>query len=475
MTKDGELPMQLYHKFRNSSLDTAMLAMFSGADSSESVYTPTGSRIVAWTGNNGGHFCQITGFGDMIFAVDPSAPPGDCVYPVAKNLSDFIRLVHDCRSAAIVFKAYQWSRSRFEEKIASIRPDYKMRSILRALENTYHPAVIADVYGYISQLQQEFDYSSLPLHPDYFEWCPIRPGAPRWDVGMNTAFGDYCDKNQAGTELNVNREFTWQGEHWSVPAVYLCENGIVVDSYLQVSPARLEKYRQKWGDVDLSSLSIENEMRRQLDDPLKVDAVGKLTVNGKEAPRRPVHTLVWNPNTDNPWQARRALEHYGLNRENGYLLRRETFLRKSNNPPIRTMDLMLCADPVSVPGQRFVAPKNGDRMTFTHPISGQDHDLIVITQTREALNPNFLNNTPCCYTRLSYSVEPPIQKELISIVDCDPGDGDGGNSAVRLSGKIPVAGHCAVSSLRYAPAEQITWRMIFKEKIRPDLNVPLLP
>ena len=467
--------MYLYQKFRNSSLDTAALSMVCGTDTSDSVYTPTGARILAWTGNQGGHFCQITGFGNMIFAVDPCAPPGDCVHPVAKDLPDFIRLVHDCRSAGLVFKCYQWSRSLFQQKIEEIRPDFKMRSILRALENNYHPPVIDDAYGYITQLQQEFDYASLPLHPDYFEWCPIRPGAPKWDVGMHTAFGDYCEQSSAGTELNINREFKWQGENWNVPAVYLCENGIVVDSYLAVSPAKLDRYLQVWGDIDPSSLSAEDEMRRQLDDPLHMDAVGKLYVNDKEAPRRPLHTLVWNPRTDNAWQARRTLEHYGLSRENGYLLRREIFLRKSNNPPIRTMDLILCADPVSIPGQRFVAPKNGENMTFTHPVTGEEHTMLILAQTREALNPNYLSNDPCCYTRLNFNVEPAIERDMLKVVDCDDGDATAGSAAMRLPGKVPGTGHCALSSLRYTPAEKITWRMIFRMKTRPDVTVPLLP
>lgn len=465
--------MFLYQKFRNSSLDTGTLNLYSGADTSDSVYTPTGARIVGWTGNAGVHFCQITGFGDAVFAVDPSAPPGDCVHPVARSLPDFIRLVHDCRSAQIVYRAYQWSRSHFEEMIAAIRPDYKMRSVLRALENTYHPAPIADAYGYIMKLQQDFDYTSLPLHPDYFEWCPVRPGAPRWDVGMNTAFGDYCDKNDAGTELNVNREFTWQGENWCIPAVYLCENGIVVDSYLKVSPAKLNKYQEKWAGT--TSLSIEDEMRRSLEDPLKMDAVGKLTVNGKEAPRRPLHSIIWNPNAENSWQARRTLEHYGLSRENGYLLRREVFLRKSNNPPIRNMDLLLCAEPVSIPGQRFVAPRNGEFMDFTHPVTGENHTMTVISQIRESLNTNYMSNDPCCYTRLSFSVEPPINRELLSVVDCDNAEGSVNLDTLRSSGKLSGSGHHAVSSLRYTPAEQITWRMVFKLKTRPDVNVPILP
>ena len=446
--------MFLYQKFRNSSLDTGTLNLYSGADTSDSVYTPTGARIVGWTGNAGVHFCQITGFGDAVFAVDPSAPPGDCVHPVARSLPDFIRLVHDCRSAQIVYRAYQWSRSHFEEMIAAIRPDYKMRSVLRALENTYHPAPIADAYGYIMQLQQDFDYTSLPLHPDYFEWCPVRPGAPRWDVGMNTAFGDYCDKNDAGTELNVNREFTWEGENWC-------------------TPAKLNKYQEKWAGT--TSLSIEDEMRRSLEDPLKMDAVGKLTVNGKEAPRRPLHSIIWNPNAENSWQARRTLEHYGLSRENGYLLRREVFLRKSNNPPIRNMDLLLCAEPVSIPGQRFVAPRNGEFMDFTHPVTGENHTMTVISQIRESLNTNYMSNDPCCYTRLSFSVEPPINRELLSVVDCDNAEGSVNLDTLRSSGKLSGSGHHAVSSLRYTPAEQITWRMVFRLKTRPDVNVPILP
>lgn len=465
--------MYLYQKFRNSSLDTSTLGLYCGSDISDSVYTPTGYRILGWTGNAGVHFCQITGFGDAVFAVDPSAPPGDCVHPVAKTLTDFIRLIHDCRSAEIVYRTYQWSRSRFEAAVNAIRPDYKMSSVLRALDNIYHPGPIVDAYSYITQLQQDFDYNSLPLHPDYFEWCPVRPGAPRWDVGMNSAFGDYCDKNDAGTELNVNREFSWQGETWCVPAVYLCENGIVVDSYLMVSPGKLSQYQEKWGTT--TALSVEDEMHRQLEDPLKMDAVGKLIVNGKEAPRRPLHSIIWNPATENSWQARRTLEHYGLSREYGYLLRREIFLRKSNNPPIRNMDLLLCAEPVSIPGQRFVAPKNGEFMDFTHPVTGENHTMTILSQTRESLNHNYMSNDPCCYTRLNFTVDPPINRELLSVVDCDEAEGAVNLNALRSSGKLSGAGHNGVSSLRYTPAEQITWRMIFKLKTRPDMSIPLLP
>lgn len=471
--------MKLYSKFRNSSLDISPLGIFCGEDVSDSVYTPNGAKVVAWANDRSVHFCQIEGFGDLVFSVDPTAPPGDCVQPVAKTLQDFIGLLTVCRNAKLISHAYRWSCALFNHHLRGIRPTVKMNSVIRALENTYRSDSISDPYSYIRALQNSFDYRGIPLHPDYFEWCPIRPGAPKWDVGFNTAFADYCDKNKVGTEHTIAKTADWKGEKWCIPSVYLCENGIVADSYLEVPLEQIEAYRTKWAHRPTDSLSIEEQMCRKLDDPLDLDVMGSLLVNDKPAPLRKSFTAVWNPLEENTWQARRTLEHYGLDREKGYLLRREAFLRKGKNPPIRTIELTLQAAPVSVPGQRFTAPKNGDSLTFTHPETGTEHRLTVISLTREALDPNFLSNHPCCYTRLTFTLDPQISSELLRIVDCDPGDRWNGSSedisAAFPAGKIHSAGHFAISSLRYTPAEQITWRMVFLRKLRRDISIRLLP
>lgn len=466
----------LYRKFRNSSLDTSDIGLIPGPDSSDSVYTPAGAKILAWNGVI--HFCLVEGFGEMVFVVDPNAPPGDCVHPVAKNLTDFFGLVAATRSAKLIANCYQWSRAYFAEKVAAVLPTMKMRSVLRALENTYHPAKINDPYGYIQSIQQAFDYSVLPLHPDYFEWCPIRPGAPKWNVGFGSGFCDYCDPAKAGQELPLQRNFTWKGESWQVSAVYLCENGIVVDSHLEVPGEQIDAFVDKWRNAG-PRLSIEEEMTRTLEDPLSGWAKGSLSVNGKPAPLRQQFFEHWNPREFNSWNSRRTLEHYGLDRDKGYRFRRECFLRRGKNPPIRTMELTLEAEPVSQPGQRFIAPDIGTSLEFQHPVTGKTHTLTVTSQTREALDPNFLSNHPCCYTRLSFSLEPHIDKELFKVVDCDPGDphpeNPNGPTAVFLTEKTPSVGHYAISSLRYTPADQITWRMVFRQKDRPDITVPLLP
>lgn len=470
--------MKLYRKFRDSSLDTSPLGFYTGPDTSDSVYTPTGSRILAWSGKDI-HFCQVEGFGGMVFTVDPTAPPGDCIHPVAKTLGDFVGLVVACRHVSLILSAYRWGKDYFEQRRQNIVPDHKTHSVLRALENTYHPPTIDDPYGYIADLQRSFDYTSLPLHQDYFEWCPIRPGALRWDVGLGTSFSDYCDKSKAGREQAVDRTFQWAGEKWMVPSVYLCENGIVVDSYLEVTGEDMARFRGKWAGRPLESLSTEERMLRKLEDPLGIDAQGTLIVNERTFPAKKVYTLCWDPAAENDWHSRRTLEHYGLDRNKGYLLRRECYVRRSKNPPIRDMAYQLTASPAAVPGQRFIAPRPGESMTFTDPTTGCAHRLTVTAQTREALDPNFLSNHPCCYTRLTFSLDPPIDKEMFSVVDSDPGDPyertAGDPIHPYLAGKIPALGHCAVSSLRHVPADSITWRMVFLRKLRQDILISLLP
>lgn len=471
--------MDLYRKFRASSLDTGTLGLWTGEATSDNVYTPSGSRVVAWCGEEGSHFCQTEGFGDMVFAVDPNAPPGDQVHPVAATLADFIGLLTVCRHADLILNAYRMSRYLFDHRIAGIVLSYKTRSVLRALENTYHPPKPSDAYTYITGLQARFDYASLPLHPDYFEWCPIRPGALRWDVGFHTGFSEFCHRKQAGQELPVRRSFQWGDEHWLIPSVYLCEEGIVVDQVLQIPSEALVAFSEKWSGRPDDALSQEEKLRRNMEYPLSRGATGTLVVNEKAIFGRQATTIIWDPTKENPWNARRTLEHYGLDRDHGYLIRRERFLRKGKNPPIRTMELKLEADPVTIPGQRFVAPRAGEQVQFIDPFTGRVHSLTTISLTREALDPNFLSDHPCCYTRLAFSLDPAIPKEQFYLTDCDPGDpfpmDPNAPEAMFLPGKIPAAGHTAISSLRYTPAQSITWRMIFCRKPRQDTTVRLLP
>ena len=472
--------MTLYEKFRNSSLDISPVGLVCGQDTSDNVYTPSGARVIAWsTEQSQVHFCQVAGLGETVFAVDPAAPPGDCVHPVAHNITDFAALLCACRSAQIIAGAYQWSQHRFYRLIDDIKPGMKTRSVLKALGNIYQIKPIANPYEYITDIQKTFDYTTLPLHPDFFEWCPIRPGAPKWQVSPETDFGQYCDKKAAAKEHRTDRTFRWKDENWCVPAIYLSSDSIIVDSYLEVPVEILVEYDRKWADKTPDTLTVAQKLSRDLEDPLQLAAKGVLTVNNKAVQCHKTYLLRWNPLQDNHWSARRTLEHYNLDRSNGYLFRRDSFPRKGQHNTIRTIDFTLSADPVSIPGEPFTAPDIGKSLSFQHPETNIKHTLTVVSQVREALDPNFLSNHPCCYTRLHYTLTPPIHRNLFRVVDCDLGDPwNGSEQELQQSipvEKVPAPGHCAISSLRYTPAKQIHWQMLFTQKNRDDVHVRLLP
>ena len=135
--------------------------------------------------------------------------------------------------------------------------------------------------------------------------------------------------------------------------------------------------------------------------------------------------------------------------------------------------------PVMVPDETFTVQKSGMRFCFTHPGTGLEHSLTVLSLSNEALNPNFLTNHPCFYTRLSYALEPSISPENFRVVDRDPSDPWEGYqddpAAVIYADRKPDPGRYALSSLHYEPQESVRWQMIFRRKLHKDLQLKLLP
>lgn len=101
--------------FRSCEEDFSVLGLEKGSSRSDYFCTPKGARIIGWTGADGIHFCHIGRFGTMVFAVDPMGTHKDYVYPVAKSLPDFLRLVLACGSTAAVQQAYGWTEAQFRD------------------------------------------------------------------------------------------------------------------------------------------------------------------------------------------------------------------------------------------------------------------------------------------------------------------------------------------------------------------------
>lgn len=472
--------MMLYKKFRNSSLDISPVGLYTGSAKSNLAQTPINAKIIAWSAHrNGLHFCHIPGLDNLVFAVDLTAPPGESIHPVANNLLDFIGLICRCGDVSLIADAYQWSSLYFEIKRTNQKISLKTSRVLKALENIYRPPFIKDAYRYIRELQTSFDYSRIPLDARFFKVSPLRPGASKWCVSFDAGFYDISEKNTETKKLTIDRQFQWQNERWCVPAIYLTEKGIIVDSYMEASKDKILTYMKTWENRNDDRLSTDEAIAKQHGNPLSFPAASTLLVNNKSVSSRNSHEIVWNPYTDNSWNVRKTLEYYDLDKNMGYIIRRDCFPYKKHFNTIRTIEFMLSAEPISVPSEHFTVPDAGQRISFTHPQTNIQHELTVISQSNEALEPNFLSNHPCCYTKMLYTLTPPIHKDLFKVVDADPGDPWYGESdePTSLFYKInsPTGGYCAVSSLRYEPDKKINWQMIFKQKPCQDMLVRLIP
>ena len=456
--------MITYEIFRQSCLDLSALGLQDGPSVSQSSLTPKDAKVLAWLNNSPVHFCQIPAQGETVFAVDPNGLQGEQLLPVAGDIGSFIGLLICCKDAALIAGAYQWSSFRLQKLMNAVTPGMKARSVLRALENTYHPPLVQDPGALMSQLRQEFVANCKDTD---------------WNVVFDTDFSQANSKEKSGKELPINRSLSNESTTWNVASVYLCDEGIVVDTFMEVSADHLESFSEKWDDRSKEILSLGDKLQRNLDDPLTAAVTGILTVNDKPLRCKSSFSTIWNPLTDNDAHVRCILKHYHLDPDRGYLFRRYCFLRKGRQPQIRTMQLTLEAIPVMVPDGHFTVHKNGMRFRFTHPATGLEHTFTAVSLTHEALNPNFLTNHPCFYSRLTYTIEPSISSENFRVVDRNPSDYWNGYqdepAAVVYADRKPDPGRYALSSLRYEPQNQIHWQMIFRRKLHKDIQLKLLP
>lgn len=147
-----EKTVNLYEKFRNSSLDTSAVGLTVGSEYSYFGATPRDARVIAWADQYGIHFCRKEE-SDMIYVVEPDAQKDEAVHAVARNFPEFLGLVIACTHASVLWQAHEMSRAQFDEYLLDHKPSMKQRSVLRAIGNIYHPPVVADPYSYLKNLK----------------------------------------------------------------------------------------------------------------------------------------------------------------------------------------------------------------------------------------------------------------------------------------------------------------------------------
>ena len=497
--------MTFYERFRQQGIDSSQLGLLPADDSGRYFCTPRGAEIIGRAGVDGVHYCFVAGYGEMVFSVTPMNLPGEYVHPLARTFEDFLRLLLSCNSLDVMEQAYRMDRAAFDCEVfeAGFFEDGQLKA-REDLQNKLGLTPMPEPYDYIKELQASFDYSRIPYTEEYTPWGPADPSqdisAPEWQVYYHGSFwGLHQGRDKPGQEITVNQQFTWGGNAWRIPAVYVCGAGLVMDICMEVEPERIRAWQDKWGlysDEDGERYSEDEREQIRSENPLNFDFHVEIELNGRTMRQKHGSGYGWLPLSCLPNGVRSDYEirehrplmtHYRLDPAKAWSIMRVSIpWATKRKPQFKTFKLHLEQSPVLFPGPRFTVEKVGDSFPFTHPVTGEEHTFTVLEYERGKADPkNFSDEEieyPCHYTAMTYQISPDIPSEKVSIQDCDRGDsprrrnapsGVRGSSCGILLAVPRGAAHAAVSSMHFEPVERVEWRMIFHEKTVEDMEIEI--
>lgn len=309
---------------------------------------------------------------------------------------------------------------------------------------------------------------------------------------MNIRFGENywgCRRRDNASEIiTVNKYFTWAGRDWRIPAVYVCDEGIVVDYCVRIITERENPFRLEFRDCAF--------------------------INGRKAPESSGCGTSWYPETlrdeAHPEAAagveEELMEVYQCDRESGWKFWRTSFRWPEGVKTLDTLEIELKKDPISVSGPHFTIGPDAEcsSVNFVHPATGTAHVLTIHgwehgelpEHVIEAISSGRMKilKSPSKYVTLEYSVEPEIPQGELQIQDCIPSDppvmekmsaagnvsiigGADGPTSIFVAGKsadLKAGRRWATSSLHYEKAECVEWHMTFQIKDEQAITVNII-
>lgn len=506
--------MTLYQKFKKLDINHAAIELMAPKDYPAYFCTPKGARVIGSAGVDGIHYCFVRGLGETVFAVSPMNEPGRNVFPLARNFEDLLRLLLAAGSMAALEQAHQWDEEQFEEFVAENPPAPEAVAAFDVIEDKLGIVPMENPFDYLRGLQDSYDYGQLRFSNAYYEAFDAaseEEPAP-WRVTLDGGFRP--ERGKAGKEISINKQFAWGGEVWHVPAVYLFSGGLVADFCVAVDLERIKAYFQKAKAMEEQGYrpSYEERLLLRREDPVNINFYVKLALNGEEIrnARGSGQTYLSAAITgDDSWEDRegkQVLEHYGLDLNRAWVIRRCTFPweGRRKDVEIKSLRLYLERGKTDLPGIRFTTPGIGESASFTHPLTGVEHTLTVREVKAQELDKERFQDKefdfPNHFTAMTYTIHPDLPNDAFMLKDCDNGDSPrrkqsdphgrfamsvgaiamirskDGPAEVFYVGDDPLKPHVICSSLHFDPASgPVEWQLVFREKLMEDVNVDLIP
>ena len=499
--------MNTYEQLKQLNIDLGCVELQLLQHCEQYYCTPRDAVIIGSAGVDGIHYCTIPEFGEMIFAVSPMNF-GVCVHPIARNFEDLLRLLLSCADMAALEQCYAWDEEQFKAFLIDYSATVNQQESLAAIQAEFGLEPMEDAFSYVKKLQAEFDLSKIPYTEDFYDanMNPAAPEpAPEWKITFRGNFNSVDQQGAPGVPIRVDKEFHWAGIDWIVPEVYACEEGIVVLTLGKIDPAEVRKYMT--GEPHTQ----EDMERMDAECPLNIHLRCSTKINGAEGIYCGGSGMAWmppQPGEGNGYDdARWVLEHYGFDTNYAWIINRDNY-RWPNGAKceLEALVMTLTQRPVSLSGTHFKTPATSNTVELKHPRSGATYILTIEEVTQEKADMRTVASMgmefPTCYTQLVYRINPELANNKFRIVDCAPGDNArpakiAKPNGVQINGEAAAIGiiggadgptaifvgrpeekasklHMASSAMRFEHADKTEWRIVFMEKLNPDIDISLL-
>ncbi len=500
--------------FRKINIDLSPLGLYMKGEFEHYYCTPKNAQIFASMGVDGIHFCTIEQFGEIVFAVSPMNF-GENVHPVARGFEDLLCLLLHCGDIAALEQCYNWDEEQYKAFLTDNPITEKQQTVLDEIKNKCCLEPIFDSFEYVKELQAEFDLSQISYTEDYYD-PDMNAAAPEvpteWAVYYEHGFWNRNAKGKPGEEIAIDKTFSWGDEIWHIPAVYFCSKGLVVDFCIEIQPEKEKAYIDKWYPVLSKDENISDELREQIEqeNPIDVNFRTHLQVNGKTAIAKCGNTVQWIPEgclpdgVRNESESKEIIRHYGLDETKVWSFHRLSFpWVTKRKPEIKSISIKLERDPVTIQGVHFKNPSVGDVISFIHPVSEAEHKLTVLSYEKQEFPRQGFEHEeyefPTLHTAMTYILESELQPKNFQVRDCAQNEqpkrkpkgqfepesnygacaiaiisGSDGPTAVFASACRNSEQHTALSALRFNYADDIEWKIVFREKMLDDIETELL-
>ena len=329
-------------------------------------------------------------------------------------------------------------------------------------------------------------------------------------VYFNSNFFNHNANEKVLKEIPLKKEFTWEETNGLLPALYIGEEGIVIDVCICVPVDKIQSFYEKWDlEKSVSELSDEDNEQMIRENPFNLNYNMDMVIDGERLLFDGACGLVWHPLKIEEEQiteeAKELMKYYECNQKSGWYFERRVYHWNNQMPEkIDTMELMFQINKTPCSGEHFITEAGCEEKTLEliHPVTGQGFTLTIHGYEPDVMRgfeiPHLQDmELPTRYHSLSYSLSPELSQEDFRIQDCCKSDqprkvggckenekentvgsiaiigGAEGPSAIFIAGryKEDVSRYTTCSSLHFDKRSQVEWRPIFYVKEREDFSL----